>query len=153
MIHHAIEVFADFFQFYLWDRICLSPPVDMTDADLDNRIKEGQNSVTIFTVRNMYVPVDIQVHNEDPGYNADQWEHIVECSVDFPTGQLEIVEGGNSDPLLEFEVPGGNYRVRTFFTGLNTLSENGLDGDDKYHITLWPDSPASLRLIKQSLAG
>jgi hypothetical protein len=43
----------------------------------------------------------------------------------------------------------GIYGVRALYKGLHTLSDDGLDGDDSYLVTLWPDANRDLRVLKQ----
>jgi hypothetical protein len=46
-------------------------------------------------------------------------------------------------------VAAGTYRVRLHGSGLGTLSADGLDGDDRYRIVLWPAPAAEIVVRKQ----
>ena len=145
----SFSVIADYNQFYLWDRdMAPEAPVDYSEQDVENRIKTGDHVVVIQPVRNMTVPVEVQIHDSEPSYDADQWDHIAECSLDLPTGHLQVHEctGG---PVAEFELAPGTYRVRAFFSGLDSLNETGLEGDDSYLAVLWPAPPGDLKILKQ----
>jgi hypothetical protein len=147
--HQSFELFADYCQFYLWDRgMNPLPPVDYTTEDVKRRLKTGSNVVVVLPERNMTVAVEVEIHDSEPAYNADEWDHIAECSLELPTGQLEVHEctGG---PVVEFIVKPGWYRVRSFHGGFNTISENRLDGDDYYRVVLWLAPPNELRVVKQ----
>jgi hypothetical protein len=50
---------------------------------------------------------------------------------------------------LDHEVAPGTYAVRVLFSGLDTLSDDGLEGSDRYRIDLWPGSARELKVIKQ----
>jgi len=149
MQKQSFTVLADYQQFYLWDK-GMDPlaPVDYIDEDIRNRIKTGPHVVVIQPVRDMEVPVEVQIHESEPPYDATQWDHIAECSLDLPTGQLQVHEctGG---PVAELIVTPGTYRVRAFFAGLDTLDESGLEGDDWYRVVLWPAPAGGLRVLKQ----
>src|SRR5215467_7944100 len=149
MIRHKLEVFADYHQFYLWDRET-NPlaPTDYTDQDVQNMVKVAPGVVVIQPVRNMTVPVKLEVHETEPECDATEWDHVVECSLDLPTGKLQVHEctGG---PVLDLDLDPGPYRVRALFAGLSTLSADGLEGDDEYTVVLWKGSPTSLRVVKQ----
>lgn len=143
------EIFADYFQFYLWDAGKMpEPPTDYVEADLKNRIKTAPFVLVVQPVRNMDVPVTLDVVDAATALDLDAWDHVAEASLDLPSGRLEIHEctGGSIDIL---DLAPGSYRVRACFTGLDTLSEDGLDGDDRYHLTLWPAQPAPLEVLKQ----
>lgn len=147
--HQAAEVFADYNQFYLWDRgTNPEAPVDYTDEDVERRIKTGPNVVVIQPERNMAVAVEIEIHDGEPPLVPGDWDHIGEASLHLPTGQLQVHEctGG---PVADFVVEPGWYRVRSFHGGLNTISPDGLEGEDHYRVVLWPAPAADVAVAKQ----
>jgi len=146
---HQLEVFADYHQFYLWDAgVEPSAPEDYTDDDVRRRVKVAPNVVVVQPLRNMTVPVDLEMHATDPGYEQSRWDHIAECSLDLPTGRLQVHEC--TGPVrLDLEVTPGTYAVRILFAGLDTLSDDGLEGSDRYRIDVWPGSASELKVVKQ----
>jgi hypothetical protein len=145
----AFEVFADYHQFYLWDRgMTVEAPIDYTDEDVRQRIKTGPHVVVIQPERNMTVAVELEVHDSDPGFDPAAWDHVAEASLHLPTGQLQVHEctGG---PVAEFAVKPGWYRVRSLGGGFRTIDESGLKGRDHYRVVLWPAPPADVRVVKQ----
>ena len=151
--HQAFDVFADYHQFYLWDRgMTAEAPEDYTDADVYRRIKIGPHVVVIQPERNMTVPVEVEVHDADPGFDPASWDHITEASLHLPTGRLQVHEctGG---PVAEFEVEPGWYRVRSLHGGLASIDASGLEGSDHYRAVLWPAPPDDLRVLKQWTPG
>ncbi len=149
MVTRSYRIFADYFQFYLWDQE-LHPlaPVDYTDEDIQNRIKTGPNVVVVQPFRNMDVPVDLEVLDSPLDDETGDWDHVAECSLSLPSGHLGIEEctGG---PIDEIELKPGTYRVRCYFGNLSSFSDDGLDGDDHYRIVMWPAPQAPLRVLKQ----
>ena len=142
------QIFADYFQFYLWDADERpNAPEDYDDEDIRRRIKTVPFVVVIQPVRNMEVPVEIELAPAPPPLALDHWDHVAEASIELPSGRLEIHKctGGSIDTL---PVTPGSYRVRACFAGVGTLSEDGLDGDDRYHITLWQAPPAPAEVLK-----
>lgn len=143
----AFDVFADYHQFYLWDRGKTNQaPEDYTDEDVRRRIKTGPHVVVIQPERNTTVPVIVEVHDADPGFDPAAWDHVAEASLHLPTGRLQVHEctGG---PVAEFAVEPGWYRVRSLGGGFATLP--GSDGSDHYLAVLWPAPPAGVRVVKQ----
>ena len=143
------EIFADYHQFYLWDHDANpNSALDYDDADIERRIKAAPFLVVVQPERNMSVPVELEVADHPPGGDYDDWDHVAEASLELPSGKLEIHEctGGSIDIL---SVPPGTYRVRAYFGGLDTLSEDRLDGDDHYRILLWPAPSADIAVLKQ----
>ena len=149
----AFDVFADYHQFYLWDRgMTDQAPEEYTPEDVRRRIKTGSHVVVIQPARNTTVPVVVEVHGADPGFESAAWDHIAEASLHLPTGRLEVHEctGG---PVAEFAVAPGWYRVRCLHGGLGTLEESGLDGGDHYRAVLWPAPFADVWVVKQWAVG
>ena len=95
-------VFADYHQFYLWDH-GTSPdaPTDYTELDIQRRIKAAAFVVVVQPERNMDVPIEVEVIDQPPCTDLDQWDHVTEASLDLPSGRLEIHEctGGSIDIL------------------------------------------------------
>jgi hypothetical protein len=144
-----VTLFADYFQFYLWDKQ-LSPeaPTDWTDTDISNRLKAAGNVVVICSIRNVTVPVTVEVFEHPIRYDPNLWDHIAECSLELPSGKLEVHEctGGS---VATMHLAPGSYRVCAYYGGLGTVSQNGLEGQDRYLITLWPAPSAPLQVTKR----
>ena len=144
-----VELFADYFQFYLWDAGAeRASASDYTDADVRRRIKEAPGVVIVQPERNMTVPVVLEIHDREPPLELADWDHVAEASLYLPTGRLQVHEC-TAGVVAEFAAPPGWRRVRSQHAGLDTLSENGLEGDDHYLVAVWPAQPAPLRIVKQ----
>jgi hypothetical protein len=145
----TVELSADYFQFYLWDRgMTDQAPEEYTREDVRRRLKTGPHVVVIQPARNTTVPVTVEVHNAEPPYDPDSWDHIAEASLHLPKGRLQLHEctGGVA---AELAVEPGWYRVRSFHGGLGTLDESGLEGEDHYLAVLWPAPLAEVSVVKQ----
>ena len=126
-------------------------PTEYTDDDIERRIKTGPHVAVIQPVRKMDVPVEIEIHESDPGCESDVWDHIAECSLELPSGHLEVHKCTDG-PIADFSIPPSVYRVRALFGKLGELSDDELDGNDHYKITLWPSPYVDLKVIKQWIA-
>jgi len=145
----AVEVFADYHQFYIQDGQVNPPaPEDWTDADVVNRVKVASNVVVICPVRNMSVPVEVELHSSEPKFDAGEVDHIVECSLELPSGNLQVHEctGG---PVLDWRINPGQYHVVALFSRLGSLSDDGLEGEDRYRVLLWPGAERSLCVVQE----
>jgi len=144
-----VDVFADYHQFYVWDG-GMNPlaPEDWSDEDVMNRAKVAEHVFVVCPVRNTAVPVRISLHKVEPALNLKDYDHVVQGSVALPTGQLQVHECTGGE-VLAWNVEPGMYRVLALFSGLDTLSPNGLDGQDAYHVVLWPGSAVPLQVLKQ----
>lgn len=144
-----LDVFADYHQFYLQDgKVFPNAPTDWTDEDVQCRAKVADNVVVICPLRSVTVPVELQVHEVVPEMDVEAADHAIRCSLAIPSGILQVYECTGGE-LLRLEVPPGHYGVLVEFTGLATISEDGLDGSDEYRITVWPDGPTPLTVLKK----
>jgi len=103
---------------------------------------QGQGYVAIGTARNLNVPVTVRITPEEPHLDLQQWDRVIQSGLVANSDELRITgvtDNGMSGGTIPIE-PGG-YHVRILFAGLNTVSENGLSGDDRYVIELWPVPP------------
>ena len=110
----------------------------------------GDCSVGIGTVRNMSVPVALTIHADEPEDDFHEWDLVNECSFTVRSGRIAIL--GCTDALPEaarISLAPGPYRLRVSYSGLDSLSEDGLDGDDFYRLQLWPAPLAGLRTLKE----
>lgn len=144
-----LEIFADYHQFYVWDGgVNPQAPEDWTDEDVTKRAKMAEHVFVVCPVRNMTVPVRVTLLEREPKIELGRYDHVVQGSVALPTGQLQVHECTGGEVLVWKVKPGG-YRVLALFSGLGTLSSNGLEGQDSYHVVLWPGSAAPLKVLKQ----
>lgn len=150
MTSKSLSLFADYFQFYLWDA-GMNPraPQHYAPPDLERRIKTGPNVVAIVTARNMTVPVTVEILEIEPPLAINDWDHVAEASLDLPTGHLQLHECGTA-AVADFEVAPGWYRVRSCQGSLDSIDRTGLEGNDRYHLMLWPASYAEVRVLKQA---
>lgn len=145
----SLQIFADYHQFYIWDPELSGrrAPEDYTDDDIARRVKLAKGTVVIQPVRNMDVPVEISIWNSEPQVNLAEWQHVVIAPLQITSGTVQIVECmGRSH--AELSIAPGHYTARCLFKGLDTLSADGLDGDDLYSIQLWPGEIADLTVMK-----
>ena len=145
----TLSVFADYHQFYIWDPVLSGQiaPDDYTDADIANRVKIAEGVVVVQPVRNMTVPVEVSIWPAEPDVHYADWQHCATAPLKVQSGQIQIHECTGS-ALANITVPSGDYIVRCLFRGLDTLSPNGLDGQDFYSIQLWPGHSSALTIIK-----
>jgi len=144
-----LEVFADYHQFYVWDGgVDPQAPEVWSEEDVTNRAKVAEHVFVVCPLRNMNVPVRVTLLSAEPAQDLARYDHAVQGSLALPTGQLQVHEctGG---VVLTWKVEPGTYRVLALFAGLGSLSPDGLDGQDTYHVILWPGAAVPLKVLKQ----
>jgi hypothetical protein len=149
VLAHDLRLVADYNQFYVWDAgVGPRAPEDYRDDDVIRMVKVAPNVVVVQPASDVFVSVRLEVHDGDPGCDIAGWDHVVECSLELPTGHLQVHEctGGAA---LDLHLAPGTYRVRALFEGLDSLSATGAAGDDRYVVVLWPGEAQPLRVLKQ----
>ncbi|HAG83329.1 MAG TPA: hypothetical protein DCL61_19840 [Cyanobacteria bacterium UBA12227] len=149
------EVFADYFQFYLIDENATG--TDFSELWVKQLPQAEQQMVAVtdgvigvITRRNTDVPVVVEVNEAEPLENYQEWDQVTDCSINILSGQLII--GGATEDLTSaarIKVKPGTYRVRIFYGSLDSVSANGLDGEDHYKIVLWSAPLSRVVIVKQ----
>lgn len=144
------DIFADYHQFYLTDADGGGDlPTDYTEEEFRNRIASADGVLVVTTARNMTVPVHVELHDAAPEIDMEAADHVVLGNL---RTEGELVIAGCTDYLPDAaraKVPPGNLRAMVVFTGLGTLSEDGLDGEDRYVVHLWPSADTGVTVLRQ----
>ncbi|OKO81054.1 hypothetical protein [Bradyrhizobium sp. NAS96.2] len=145
-----LSLFADYFQFYIQDEPAAGDLSEAwTEDAFDRLLAIAPGTVGIGTVRNMDVPVAVHLLEREPDDDSADWDHVVEASLDVASGRIVIAGCTDYFPdAMRIETPPGCYRVRVSYCALDTLSEDGLDGDDHYRLQLWPAAAIAVRVLK-----
>ncbi|MEO1221811.1 MAG: hypothetical protein AAFY42_10745, partial [Pseudomonadota bacterium] len=74
MTQRSYKIFADYFQFYLWDHGAQpDAPTDYLEIDNKNRLKVEENIIVVLPERNMTVPVSIALSDVEPALDLAHW--------------------------------------------------------------------------------
>lgn len=146
-----LALFADYFQFYIQDEAAKGDLSEAWSEEATGRLLAiAPGTVGIGTVRNMDVPVILEIREHEPEGDFSKWDLVVEASLDVASDRIVIAGCTDYFPdAKRIEVAPGNYRVRVSYGALDTLSEDGLSGDDHYRLQLWPASSTVVRILKQ----
>ena len=150
MLSRAYELFADYHQFYLQDEDADGDLSDAwTDEAVANLMAVVEGAVGVGTVRNMDVPVDLEVHANEPELDAAEWDRVNECSLSVHSGKLVIAGCTDYFPDAErIDLEPGMYRLRISYGQLKSVSVDGLHGSDHYRVQLWLGSEIIPTVIK-----
>ena len=134
-----LTIFADYHQFYLQDDDDRYGNLSdaWTPEATDRLMAVAERVVGIGTVRNMNVPVQIEVGPQLPTLDHSRWDKVNRASLVCETGR--IVVAGCTDYFPDarrISVSPGTYDVLVGYKNLESLSQDGLEGNDSYHIFL-----------------
>jgi hypothetical protein len=150
-MRYNFTIFADYFQVYVADETMGLQYYDMwtETAYFEERVAVASGMIGISTVRNMNVPVEVEVRESQPIDPFQEWDQVVDCSIETRSGKLAVGGPGLDDDVPPITVEPGTYRARIFFGRLDTLSSDGTEGDDRYRIVLWPGKITPVTILKK----
>ena len=148
---YTYSLFADYFQFYLQDEAMEG---DLSNAWTEQAVADllalAPGTIGIGTIRNTDVPVTVQVAAAEPPLELEGWDHVVECDLDVPSGRIVVAGCTDYFPTAaRIHVEPGHYRARINYGGFDTLSEDGLNGDDRYRVIVWSAPAGGARVVKR----
>lgn len=150
------EIFADYNQFYLQDDNQSFGDLSeaWTQVATDRLLAVAPHVIGIGTVRNMTVPVSVHVGESQPKISPDEWDHITTASLQVDTGRIVVAGCTDYYPdAARIEVTPGTYEVVICYSKLSSLSEDGLDGEDSYHVYLFLGREIEPAILKRRQDG
>jgi hypothetical protein len=101
----------------------------------------------------MAVPVIVEWHDVRPRLEIERYQHVVEGGINCPSRVLVLAGMTDYEPTAQrFSVKAGPLGIRVNMSSLDTISEDGLDGRDRYLIQIWPGQELSGPLVRKSWA-
>lgn len=147
---NRLEIFADYFQFVLQDEDCEDDfSVIWTPEAVERMLAVGQRSLSVGTLRNVTVPVEIHVLSSRPDLQLSCYDHVSEASFSAPSGQVAVL--GCTDYLpdaFRITVAPGQLQVLFAASGIDTIQNEWEAAKDVYSVFLWPGPPIQPRLLK-----
>jgi hypothetical protein len=138
VVEREFEVFADFHQFLIGDPSADWGDLRWSPQAVDEMFVQGDGYVAVGTARNMPVPVTVRLVGALQAVSGG-WDRVREGTLRVTSGEVVVMgvtDNGASGGRLA--VPSGAYRLRVLYGNLNSLSDDGLSGDDDYVIELAP---------------
>ena len=144
-------LFADYFQFYLQDEAVAGDLSNSwTEEAVSRLLAIARGTIGVGTVRNMNVPVAVEITDSQPDADLSAWDQVNECALEVPSGRIVIAGCTDYFPdAARIDVVPGSYRARIYYGSLSSLSEDGLDGNDHYKVALWRAAPSPVPVLKQ----
>jgi len=113
--HYHFELSAEFNQFYLQDE-SVKGEVDWTVQEGHDNLAYNFGIIAVGTNCDRVVPVEVQILSSEPPLNAERWDHLVDCSIDVPSGRL-VISGLFEEfaTAARINLEPGRYRARVCY--------------------------------------
>ena len=146
------EVLADCQQFYLHDEVADCGELEWTQEATDKLLTVAPGVLGIGTVRGDFVPIVLELSDEQPDDDLKQWDQVNECSLEITSSQLivaNVFNGGNMITDQKIPLGAGTYRARLYYGDLASVT-HGERATDHYRVVLWRAAPGAMRVLKQA---
>jgi hypothetical protein len=141
-----LALFADYFQIHVLDD---DSEGDLSDVWTDQAVLDGlgvtDGALAIGTAVNVTVAVGVQVLTEEPDKDTDDFDHVVEASLELASGQLVVMGCTDYGPeAARFDMPAGWVRVRASRRNLAAAVQADVDSDktpgttEQLRLQAWP---------------
>lgn len=143
---------TDYHQFYLVDEGIKPPAPDDYDspAVLAQRLLVKPHLIAVMTFQPNPFSAAVEVLEAEPATELAGWDHVVEASLELPTGKLAVDTCPNGVAKRQRVTPGW-YRVRVCAGGMAGWEAvpEGQDPPRRFRLSLWPAGPAPVRVLKR----
>jgi len=151
MTAYNFDLFADCFQFYVRDERAEVVNGSAWDREAaDRMLAVGHGMIAVGTVRNVDVPVTIEILESEPTLDLGAWDNVSECSFATWSGRLVVAGCTEYAPdAARIDVAPGLYRARISGGGFETVMNHWEAGDDRYRVQLWPGRAIEPTVLKK----
>ncbi|MGK5023264.1 hypothetical protein [Janthinobacterium sp. RB2R34] len=151
MAVHRFTIFADYFQFIVQDEDSKDDFGALwNDAAVAMMVANGETALSLGTLRNVDVTVDLHVIDGPPDIRTDDFDHVVEGAFISPTGSIAVMGCTDFFPdASRLKILPGSYRYIYLISGVRTIQTEWEPADDLYSLYIWPAERRELHLVKQ----
>lgn len=139
-------------QIYLEDYSCCFHfhEVAWNGEEMTSMLCVGKNFMIIGTNQRIQSPFSIEILRGKPQLDLESWDHVNECSIEIRSGLLVSGDFDTEGEMLRVDLENGIYHAFVCYAGLGVVSKDELDGEESYHVFLWPASThIPKRVLKQ----
>ncbi|WP_200146637.1 MULTISPECIES: hypothetical protein [Streptomyces] len=152
-----LELFADYFQIHLLDD---ESEGDLSDVWTEQAVRDGlgvtEDALAIGTDVNMTVAVSVHVLAQQPDDDRDDFDHVVEASLNLASGRLVVLSCTDHLPdAARFDMPTGWTRIRASRRNLAAAAFPDPDDEDEpedteeIRLQAWPAPYSQPHIIKR----
>jgi hypothetical protein len=148
---YNLKFFTEYYQFYIQDATTKAS----TDSDIfwtaqasEDKMAVEEGLLGISVAKYAEIQVQINMHQQQKNiFNLQDYDHVVEASIDLPSGMLQVLNCTGMEKQLEVNVSPGSYTVRSSSANLKTVQ--GDTGDDFYVIDIYPSEKKERTVLKK----
>jgi hypothetical protein len=147
---YQLKFFTEYYQFYIADKESKATTDSdnfwTRQADADKMAVEA-GLLGISVGKYGEIDVEVNVFESQTNRNFDEFEHIVEASIEIPSGVLLVKDCTGFEVQLALQLAPQTYAVRCYSAKLSSIQ--GDEGDDFYVIEIWAADKIERKVLKQ----
>ncbi len=148
---YDLKFFTEYYQFYIQDKNTKSSTdsnIFWTPQASEDKMAVENGLLGISVAKYAEINVQVNIHpQQQTVFNLQDYEHVVEASIDVPSGVLQVLDCTAMQLQLEINVTPGIYTVRSSSANLKTVQ--GDVGNDFYVIDIFPSEKIERRVLKK----
>ncbi|MFF7725541.1 hypothetical protein [Streptomyces sp. NPDC008001] len=152
-----LALFADYFQIHLLDD---EADGDLSDVWTDQSILDGlgvtEDALAIGTAVNVTVAVAVHILEAQPADDSDDFDHVVEASLNLMSGRLVVLGCTDYFPdAARFDLPAGWVRIRASRRNLAAAARADIDSykapetTEQLRLQAWPAPYSQPHIVKR----
>jgi hypothetical protein len=151
MKSYQLKFFTEYYQFYIQDattKAATDSEIFWTTQASEDKMAVEEGLLGISVAKYAEINVQVNVHpQQQTVFSLQDYEHIVEASIDVPSGVLQVLDCTGMEVQLEINVTPGIYTVRSNSANLSTVQSNV--GNDFYVIDIYPSPKKERTVLKK----
>jgi hypothetical protein len=149
--NYPLQFFTEYYQFYIRDKntqASADSEIFWTPQASEDKMAVEEGLLGISVAKYAEIKVLVNVHQQKHNiFSLQNYDHIVESSIDIPSGILQILNCTGMQLQLQIELTPGTYTVRSSSANLTTVQ--GDEGDDFYVIDIYPSEKKERTVLKK----
>jgi hypothetical protein len=148
---YNLKFFTEYYQFYIQDattKASTDSEIFWTAQASEDKMAVEEGLLGISVAKYAEIQVQVNIHQQKQNiFNLQDYNHIVEASIDAPSGILQILNCTGMEKQLELTVIPGTYIVRSSSANLSTVQND--TGNDFYVIDIYPSEKKERTVLKK----
>lgn len=154
-LNHRLTIFADYFQFLVMDMASTDDFSSLwNNESVERMVALGTSAISLGTLRNVDVQVEIHVVDDLPDLPPDEYDHIAEGSFESPTGVVAVMGCTDFFPdAYRIDVRPGDYQFLYLVQGVGSITDEWSPASDLYILYIAPGEKRAAKLLKHWKTG
>lgn len=148
---YNVSLSVDYTQIFVCDNKSIDSFFPEWNPDeMNSRVACDKYSIVIGTLRNGQINFNLSIVDSEPIIDLSSYDHAVKCSISNKSGILSFFSTSDYiGHISNIKIKKGIYNAYILFLNLDSVSKDGLSGQDNYSVILWKnDNYVEKKVVK-----